>query len=70
MAVSYAQLSIGSTMTYSSTYSTSIDWILRIVGIADLGGASSLMFVEDGVTSYTNPHSTWVCKFNAPMAPP
>jgi hypothetical protein len=29
-----------------------------MVGISDLGGASSLKFVKDGVASYTNPHFT------------
>ena len=38
--------------------------------MSDLGGASFLMFVKDGVTSYTTPHSTLVCIFDAPMAPP
>jgi hypothetical protein len=39
-------------------------------GITDLGGgAIPLMFVDDGVTSYMNPHSTWVSILNAPMAP-
>ena len=37
--------------------------------MTDLGGASSLMSVEDGATSSTNAHSTWVCILDAPMAP-
>ena len=36
--------------------------------MTDLGGASSLMFVKDGVTSYMNLHSTWACTLNALMA--
>ena len=34
-----------------------------------LGGASSLKFVDDGVTSYTAWRSTWTCTFCALMAP-
>ena len=63
-------LSTGSTMIYSSAYSTSTDWIRRTAGITDLGGASSLMFVKDGVTLSTNAHPTWVCILNAQMAAP
>jgi hypothetical protein len=65
--------SIGSTMIYSSAYSIAIDWILQIMGmtdvrgIANLGGASSLMYLRDGVTSSSNVHSTWVCISDAPM---
>jgi hypothetical protein len=68
-------LSIGLTMIYSLKYSTAIDWIVGIIGIAnlggitDLGGASFFMFVKDGVTSSAKAHSTWVCVFNARMAP-
>jgi hypothetical protein len=62
-------LSIASTMIYSLAYSTAIDWTMAIIGMSDLGGAISLMFVKDGVTSSTNVHSTWVCILNAPMAP-
>ena len=61
--------SIGSTMIYFSEYSTAIDWMRTMVGITDLGGASSLTCVKDGVTLSTNAHSTWVCILNAPMAP-
>ena len=38
--------------------------------MTDLGGASSLMFVKDGVTLSTNAHPTWVCTLNAPRATP
>ena len=62
-------LSIGSTMTYSSAYSTAIDWMRTMVGMSDLGGASSLTCVEAGVILSMNAHSTWVCTLNAPMAP-
>jgi hypothetical protein len=37
--------------------------------MSNLGGANSLTFVGDGVTSYTIWHSTWVFIFYAPMAP-
>ena len=57
-----------STMMYFSAYSNYIDWMTRMLGMTDLGGARSLMFVDDGVTSYTPRHSTWVCIFYAPMA--
>ena len=40
------------------------------LGITDLGGASSLTFVKDGVTLSTNVHPTWICKLNAPLVPP
>ena len=36
----------------------------------DLGGASSLKFVKDGVTLSMNAHFTWVCTLNVPMVPP
>ena len=51
-------LSIGWTMIYSSAYSTAIDWIMSVIGMSDLGGASSLKFVKDGVTLSTIAHST------------
>ena len=63
------RLSILSTRIYSSSYSATIDWTMRMLGTTELGGASSLMFVEDGVTSYTPRHSTLVCIFSARMAP-
>ena len=56
-------------MIYSFVYSTSIDWAMNIVGIADMGGAGSVTFVKDGVTLSTNAHSTWACKLHVPMAP-
>ena len=40
-----------------------------MTGTSDLGGANSLMFVEDGVTLYTLRHSIWVCIFYARLAP-
>jgi hypothetical protein len=61
--------SIGSTMIYSSAFSTAIDWMMSIFGTSNFCGASSLMFVKDGVTSSTNAHFTWVCTLNAPMVP-
>ena len=61
---------IGSTMIFFSAYSTAIDWMRTMVGMSDLGGASSAMFVKDGVALFTNAHPTWVCILNAPMAPP
>ena len=61
--------SIGSTMIYSSVYSTAIDWGMSIIGMANFCGANSPMFVNDGVTLYTNAHSTWVCTLYVPMAP-
>ena len=65
-------LSIGysSTMIYSWEYSTAIDWMRTMVGMSDLGGASSLKFVKDGVILCTTTLSTWVCILNVPMAPP
>ena len=66
----YTRLSIRSRMIHSCAYSTTIDWRMRMAGTNELGGASSLMFVEDGVSSYTHRHSTWVCIFNVPKAPP
>ena len=68
--VTHLWLFIGSTTIYSSKYSTAIDWIWRMIGISDLGGASSLMFVKDGVTSSTHAHSTWIYILNAQMALP
>ena len=65
----HTRLSIGLTKIFSSAYSTTIGWMRRMAGIPDLGGASFLMFVKDGGTSYMNSHSTWVCIFNAPMVP-
>ena len=62
-------LSIGSTMIYSSAYSTVIDLMMSTIGIADFCGAGSPMFVKDGVTLYTDTHFTWVCTLYAPMAP-
>ena len=66
---SYTLLSIGSTMTSSSRYSTAIDWMRRTTGTSDICGTIYPMFVEDGATSYTHPHLTWICIFTAPMAP-
>lgn len=66
----YTRVSSRSTTIYSSTYSTTIDCLTRKVGISDLGGASFLMFVEDGETSYTNLRFTWTCIFYVRMAPP
>ena len=43
--------------------------MLNIVGITDLGGASFLKFVKDGVTSSTIAHFTWIYIFNVPMTP-
>ena len=63
-------LSIVSTMIYSLAYSTTTDWMRRMAGMTDLGGASSLMFVKDGVILSTNAHPTWVCIFDAPRAAP
>ena len=57
--MSCTQLSTGSTMIYSSAYSTAIDWTIRIDGLSDLGGAISLKFVKDGASSCTNLHSNW-----------
>ena len=65
----YTRLSIRSKMIYSWAYSTSIDWLVRMFGMGELGGANPLMFVGDGVTSYTSRHSTWVCIFYAPKVP-
>ena len=65
----YTRLSIHSTMRYSWAYSTTIDCMTNIPGMSDWGGASSLVFVKDGVASYTPRHSTLVCIFDAPMAP-
>jgi hypothetical protein len=61
--------SSGSTTIYSSAYSTVIDWT-RIAGITDWGGASFLVFVADGGTSFSNSHPPWVCIFYARTAPP
>jgi hypothetical protein len=66
--MSHSRQFFGSTMIYSSVYSTAIDWTMSTIGITDLDGAGSLMFVKDGVTSSTNAHDTWVCILNAPMA--
>jgi hypothetical protein len=62
------QLSIRSSMIYFSAYSTTIGWTMIMLGTSNLGGASFLRFVKDGVISYTNRHSTWVCISNVPMA--
>ena len=67
--VCYTQPSICWRMIYSWEYSTSTDWPTKL-GMSDLGGANSLMFVEDGVTLYTLRHSIWECIFYARMAPP
>ena len=56
--VCYTQPSICWRMIYSWEYSTATDWVTRMVGMSDLGGANSLMFVEDGATSYTLRYST------------
>ena len=63
-------LFIGSTTIYSFAYSTAIDWMESSSGITDLGGASSLTFVKDGVTLSSDVHPTWVCTSNAPLVPP
>ena len=42
-------LSVYLTMIYSWIYSTTTEWLTRIPGMSDLGGASSLTFVRDGV---------------------
>lgn len=52
------RLSILSSTIYSSSYSATIERTMRILGMTEWGGANSLMFVEDGVTSYTPRHST------------
>jgi hypothetical protein len=52
------RLSIRSTTIYSSSHLATIEWSMKIIGMIELGGANSLMFVEDGVTSYTPRHST------------
>ncbi|KAH9023012.1 hypothetical protein EDB84DRAFT_1509555 [Lactarius hengduanensis] len=54
----YTRTLIHSTMIYSSVYSTTIDWTRRTLGMTDLGGASSLMFVGNGDTWYTPRQST------------
>ena len=66
----FTLLFIGSMTIYSSAYYTVTDWMRRTAGMTDLGGASSLKFVKDGVTLSTNAHSTWVCIFNASRAAP
>ena len=66
----YTRLSIRLTMIHSSAYSITIGWITGMLGMTNLGGASSLMFVKDGVTSYTNQQSIWVCRSYARKAPP
>ena len=50
--------SILSTMIYSLSHSITIDWMTRMLGMTELDGANSLMFVKDGVTSYSLRHST------------
>ena len=57
-------------MVYSSAYSTATEWMRGTTGITDLGGASSLMFVKDGVALLMNAHPTLVFIFNAPKAAP
>ena len=47
------QMPICSTATYSLQYFTTTVWMMKI-GIANSDGASSLTFVENGGTSYTN----------------
>ena len=68
--VCYTQPSICWRMIYSWKYSTAANLILRMVGMINLGGANSLMFVEDGVTSSTLRHPTWVRTLCARIAPP
>jgi hypothetical protein len=51
------RLSILLTTIYSSSHSATIEWTMRVLGMTELGGANSRMFVEDGVTSYTLRHS-------------
>ena len=62
-------LSICSRMIYSWIYSTITDCLTRILGIFDLGGASSPTFVGDGVILSWNRHSTWAFIFYARMTP-
>jgi hypothetical protein len=65
----YTRLSTHSRTIYSSAYSTTTDCLTKMIGISDSSGASSLTFVGDGATSHTHRHSTWLCKFDAGMAP-
>lgn len=50
--------SILSTRIYCWSYLATIDWTMKMYGTTELDGAISLMYVEDGVTSYTPRHIT------------